>query len=214
MAGLTQENSMSAGEHWQSVYQQKATDAVSWYRPHLELSVELIEKTGVSLNAPIIDIGGGASTLVDDLLVAHYQDVTVLDLSDAAFAVTRQRLGDAAARVQWRVADIAQVELPAAHYGLWHDRAVFHFMTQPVQREAYIRTLLQSLRPDGHLIMATFGPAGPERCSGLPVCRYDAESLVRELGDQFQLRESRLEWHQTPLATQQQFLYVWLQRVW
>lgn len=198
---------MSVREHWEHIYGTKPTNQVSWYSPHLDPSLDLIERAVPSKQAAIIDIGGGASTLVDDLLARGYENLTVLDISEAAIAATRKRLGGQAARVHWRVDDITQTELDAATFDVWHDRAVFHFLTDPASRGAYIRQLLHALKPGGHAIIGTFGPEGPTRCSGLNVVRYDGASLHQELGPRFQLLDSFSQQHRTPFSTTQQFLY-------
>jgi len=197
---------MDTKAHWEKVYTTKAADAVSWYRPHLEKSLELITRAAPDPAAAILDVGGGESTLVDDLLARSYKNLTVLDVSQTAFEVTQKRLGSAAEQVRWLVADITQVELDAGAYDVWHDRAVFHFLTAEAQRAAYVRQVARAVKPGGHVIVSTFGPEGPTRCSGLDVKRYDAESLHSQFGTRFQLMESSHELHQTPFGTTQQFL--------
>ncbi|EIL88769.1 class I SAM-dependent methyltransferase [Rhodanobacter sp. 115] len=194
-------------QHWETVYQSKAADAVSWYRPHLDTSLALIEQALPDREAAIIDIGGGEATLVDDLIARGYSKLTVLDISAAAIDVARRRLGEAAAKVTWLVDDILQVALPAQRFDLWHDRALFHFLTLPEQRACYVEQLTSALKPDGHVIISTFGPQGPAKCSGLDTVRHDSESLQRELGPRFNLIEQRSELHQTPFGTTQQFFY-------
>ncbi len=194
-------------QHWETVYQTKAADAVSWYRPHLDTSLALIERAMPDRAGALIDIGGGESTLVDDLLARGYRELTVLDISAAAIAVARQRLGDAANGVTWLASDIMQADLPAQRFGLWHDRALFHFLTHAEQRAAYAERLLHALKPGGHAIIATFGPQGPAKCSGLDTVRYDAAALQRELGPRFALIEHHTELHHTPFDTTQQFVY-------
>jgi 2-polyprenyl-3-methyl-5-hydroxy-6-metoxy-1,4-benzoquinol methylase len=193
--------------HWDAIYRTKAPDAVSWYRPHLEHSIELIRRIAPDPSASIIDVGGGEATLVDDLLAAGYRDVSVLDISAAAIEFARKRVGELARYVTWLVADVTQAGLPGRHYDVWHDRAVFHFLTTPEQRAAYVRRVATSVKIGGHVIIATFGPEGPTRCSGLDVVRYNAESLHGEFGAHFRLMESSTELHQTPFGTTQQFLY-------
>lgn len=194
-------------QHWETVYQAKAPEALTWYRPHLDASLALIERAMPDRAGALIDIGGGEATLVDDLLVRGYRHLAVLDISPAAIAVARQRLGDAAAHVTWLASDILQAELPLQHFDLWHDRALFHFLTSTEQRARYVEQLLHALKPGGHAIIATFGPQGPGKCSGLETVRYDAESLHRELGPRFTLIEHSIELHHTPFDTTQQFLY-------
>ncbi|HLJ76543.1 MAG TPA: class I SAM-dependent methyltransferase [Acidobacteriaceae bacterium] len=198
---------MSTREHWEQVYSTKPPDQVSWYSPHLDTSLELIERVAPSNKAAILDVGGGASTLVDDLLASGYQNLTVLDISQTAIDTARKRLGADADRVHWRIGDITHNALDSAQFDLWHDRAVFHFLTDPANRAAYIRQVLHSVKPGGHGIISTFGPEGPTRCSGLDIVRYDASSLQRELGQRFQLLDSFTQQHSTPFGSTQQFLY-------
>ena len=198
---------MDTQTHWDKIYTEKALDQVSWYRPHLEISLALIEQAGAGVSASIIDIGAGESTLVDDLLARGYSDLTILDISQAAIAASRKRLGDAAERVRWLVADITQAELEPSAYDVWHDRAVFHFLTAAAGRRAYVRQVVRTVRRGGHIIVSAFGPEGPTRCSGLDVVRYDAESLHAEFGANFRLLSSSRHLHKTPFGTTQQFLY-------
>lgn len=198
---------MNSRTHWDHVYRTKSGDEVSWYRPHLERSLAFIESVAPDRAAAIIDVGGGESTLVDDLVARGYRDLTVLDIAPAAIAVARARLGAAADRVTWLQAGIVAADLPERRFDLWHDRAVFHFLTDPAQRAAYVRQVLHAVRPGGHVVVATFGPAGPDQCSGLPVMHYDAPSLHREFGGGFRLVDSATELHRTPRGATQQFTY-------
>ena len=198
---------MPSRDHWEHVYSSKAADAVSWYQPHADLSMRMIEATGVAATAAIIDVGGGASTLVDDLLAMNHSDLTVLDLSAAALDVAQARLGSHAEKVKWIQADITQVQLPAHAFDLWHDRAVFHFLAEPEQRHLYVQQLIHALKPDGHVIMATFAEDGPTQCSGLPVMRYRADQLAAELGESFTLLHHQQATHSTPFGTTQQFTW-------
>ncbi len=198
---------MEPRAHWDDVYATKPRDRVSWYRPHLETSLSLIERAAPARSASILDVGGGESTLVDDLLARGYGNLTVLDISATAIEATKARLGHEADRVRWIVADIAEAVLAADAYDVWHDRAVFHFLTTPEQRAAYVQKVASALRPGGSVILGVFGPDGPRKCSGLDVVRYDAASLHDEFGAGFQLLESSLELHETPFGTAQQFLY-------
>lgn len=198
---------MTTKAHWESVYKSKAMDEVSWYRPHLDVSLGLIEGATPDRGGAIIDVGGGEATLVDDLVDGGYRDVTVLDISQAAIDVAKARLGPPGARVHWLVGDITRISLPSARYDLWHDRAVFHFLITPEQRESYVRQVARSVKPGGHVIVATFGPEGPEKCSGLNVVRYDAARLHGEFGSKFRLIQSFTEVHETPWGAPQQFMY-------
>jgi len=200
---------MDVKKHWDKVYATKAPESVSWYRAQLETSLALIERAAVARSASIIDIGGGESTLVDDLLLRGYKTLNVLDVSPTAIEVTKKRLGTAAKQVRWLVGDIVEIELEPHAYDLWHDRAVFHFLTTPERRLAYVRQVTRAVRPGGHVIVSTFGPEGPTKCSGLDVMRYDAESLHGEFGGHFRLVESSKELHETPFGTTQQFLYCY-----
>jgi 2-polyprenyl-3-methyl-5-hydroxy-6-metoxy-1,4-benzoquinol methylase len=195
--------------HWEEIYKSKAPDQMSWYRPHLEKSLALIERAAGGRSASIIDVGGGESTLVDDLLARGYENISVLDVSQTAIGVTRKRLKEAAERVRWIVGDVIQVTLEPKAYEVWHDRAVFHFLTSVEQRAAYVKKVAHAVRPGGHVIVGTFGPEGPTKCSGLDVMRYDADSLHDEFGRRFHLVESSKELHETPLGTRQQFLYCY-----
>jgi SAM-dependent methyltransferase len=162
---------MRLKDHWERVYRTRPADAVSWFQKHADQSLRLIRDTGVPASASIIDVGGGASTLVDDLLACGYANVTVLDLSRAALIAAQARLGPLAGRVRWLEADITTIELPVHAYDVWHDRAVFHFLTSPEQRAAYVGAVIRAVKPGGHVIVATFAADGPTQCSGLPVVR-------------------------------------------
>lgn len=196
-------------QHWETVYSTKSSDAVSWYQPHADRSLQLIQATGLGPQARVIDVGGGASTLVDDLLAHGYQDVTVMDLSAAALAVARSRQVPMEARVQWLVADVTTAALPAHTFDVWHDRAVFHFLTRAEDRQAYVAQVLRSVKPGGHVIVATFADDGPLQCSGLPVMRYAPEGLHAEFGEPFTLVAHQREAHTTPFGTVQQFVYCY-----
>jgi 2-polyprenyl-3-methyl-5-hydroxy-6-metoxy-1,4-benzoquinol methylase len=200
---------MDARKHWESIYSTKAPDAVSWFRPHLEISISLIERAAPDHSGAIIDVGGGESTLADDLLERGYRNITVLDISRTALEVSKRRLGTAAERIRWLAADITQPGVLCDSYDVWHDRAVFHFLTERKDRVAYVQNVIANVRPGGHVIVSTFGPAGPKTCSGLSVMRYDAESLHDEFGARFRLIESSKELHTTPFGTTQQFLYCY-----
>jgi|SRR5450756_1255719 SAM-dependent methyltransferase len=200
---------MDAQIHWEKIYTEKAPDAVSWYRPHLETSLGLIEQAASGRSVSVIDVGGGESTLVDDLLARGYENITVLDISQTAIDANKKRLGKAAERVHWLVADITKVDLEPSAFDVWHDRAVFHFLAAPDDRVAYVRQVARAVKHGGHVIVSTFGPEGPTKCSGLDVVRYDAESLHSEFGVHFRLLGSSKELHRTPFGTIQQFLYCY-----
>jgi ubiquinone/menaquinone biosynthesis C-methylase UbiE len=203
---------MRAKDHWEKVYSTKATDAVSWFQPHADLSLGLIKATGVTQNAAIIDVGGGASTLIDDLVAEGFTDLSVLDLSGAALDTARGRLGRHADKVCWIEADITQAVLQAHRFDIWHDRAVFHFLTDPADRAKYVETVLRSVKPGGHVIVATFAEDGPLQCSGLPVMRYHPEELHDQFGEAFVLLKHQKEAHHTPSGTTQQFVYCYCRR--
>ena len=203
---------MRSKEHWEALYSSKRIDALSWFQPHATSSLRLIQRVCPDRKAAVIDVGGGASTLVDDLVAQGYADVSVLDLSGAALARARDRLGPRASGVQWIEADITAASLPAARYDLWHDRAVFHFLTDRAEREAYVRAALAAVKPGGAVIVAAFSEDGPTRCSGLPVVRYGADELHSEFGEAFALLHHEHEEHRTPTGTVQQFVYCLCRR--
>lgn len=198
--------------HWETVYITKDSTQVSWFTEHLNLSLDFIDKTGVDRDGQIIDVGGGASTLVDDLLDRGFQNITVLDVSQAAITLAQKRLGDRANSVNWLDADIRKVELPHHFYDVWHDRAVFHFLTSVEERQAYLNTVKYAVKPGGNLIIATFAIDGPQRCSGLDVVRYNSTSMKDEFGDSFELVDTADEFHKTPFATEQKFTYCYLKK--
>jgi 2-polyprenyl-3-methyl-5-hydroxy-6-metoxy-1,4-benzoquinol methylase len=200
-------------DHWENVYTTKAADEVSWFQEHAALSLKLIQEAGLPLTASIIDVGGGASTLVDDLLASGYENVTVLDLSGAALATAKARLGARAADVQWLDANILDAELGLNTYDLWHDRAVFHFLTSEQERCAYVRAVLRAVKPGGLVIVATFAEDGPSKCSGLPVMRYDAKELHAEFGETFVLLGHEKESHHTPGGNEQKFVYCFCRKL-
>lgn len=193
-------------EHWEKVYSTRKPNEVGWYQAYPEIPLRLIGATGIAKNAAIIDVGGGASNLVDALLENAYGDVTVLDISAAALEATRTRLGAASEQVKWLVADITRF-VPEQQYALWHDRAVFHFLTDATARRKYMEAARAALPPGGHLIMATFALDGPPQCSGLDVVRYSAESLRQEVGEGFALAESFGGLHITPSLGKQSYTF-------
>ncbi|MDI4234294.1 class I SAM-dependent methyltransferase [Bradyrhizobium sp. Arg237L] len=192
--------------HWQDVYTKKAENEVSWFQESPAPSIELIMQVGATRASPIIDIGGGASRLVDNLIENGFEDVTVLDISEASLQIARTRLGNRAAKVDWIVDDVT-TWVPTRTYDIWHDRATFHFLTVENDRTAYAKRLKQALKVGGHAIIATFALDGPERCSGLPVVRYDPEGLGRILGPAFELTDRRQHRHATPWGTEQSFQF-------
>lgn len=198
--------------HWENVYQNKSDIEVSWFKEHLENSLKLILGTGVDKDAAIIDIGGGSSTLVDDLLDSGFIDVSVLDISRAALDRSIARLGKKSDAVEWIAADITEVALPENRYSVWHDRAVFHFLTDEDHRRKYIDLVMRSLKPGGHVIVASFGPNGPLKCSGLDVVRYSPDAMHGEFGDGFDLLKSVEEKHETPFGTTQEFIYCYCRK--
>ena len=199
-----------AKEHWASVYGSKPADRVSWFQPRLANSLKMIAQMELA-SGRVIDVGGGASTLVDDLLERGFE-VGVLDISADALRVARGRLGKNAAKVRWIEADITQAELPAGCYDIWHDRALFHFLTDPADRKRYLAALRKALKPDGHVLIAAFSPSGPEQCSGLDVIRYSPDKLGKELGAGFKLVSSLEEAHRTPGGVVQNFVYCHFSR--
>ena len=192
--------------HWQNVYATKGEAEVSWFQDNPAISLEMIRTASPDQNAAIIDIGGGASRLVDALLEHGYRDIAVLDLSANALDAAKRRIGAAASNVDWIVAD-ATTWRPVKSYDIWHDRAAFHFLTDPHDRAAYVERLRSAVAQGGHVIIATFAPDGPEKCSGLPVERHDSASLSSELGPEFALVEARSEIHRTPWQSTQAFQF-------
>lgn len=198
-----------SADHWENVYRKKKFDCVSWYAPHLRESLRLIEQLCPDKTAAIVDVGGGESTLVDDLVHRNYLDLTVLDISATAIDFSKLRLGAKAQQVGWHVGDVTRYSFAAKQFDLWHDRAVFHFLTDSAERKAYVDLVRSSVKPGGFVLMATFGPNGPLQCSGLDVVRYNDQQLHHEFGEGFDLMGSQLSDHRTPMGTDQQFLYCW-----
>jgi SAM-dependent methyltransferase len=198
---------MDAKSHWEKVYSSKKIDEVSWYQPEARLSLALIEEVAPDRDSAIIDVGGGASTLVDGMLEAGYRHVTVLDLAGAALSVARSRTAATGEHVRWMEANILSAPLPAHRYSVWHDRAVFHFLTDPADRARYVDQARRAIKPGGHIIVASFGPDGPVRCSGLEVVRYSPDEMHEEFGDCFRLLNSVREEHHTPTGSVQAFVY-------
>lgn len=203
---------MNLKTHWEHIYRSKPPTQVSWYQEHAQFSLQYIRNTGIPKTAHIIDVGGGASTLVDDLITEGFKNITVLDISGAALQLARQRLGVKARDVNWIEADITYADLPHQAYDLWHDRAVFHFLTQLADRQRYVDRVRQAVRPGGHVIVATFATDGPDHCSGLEVMRYNSESLYSEFDGDFDLVSSSRETHHTPFGTEQKFIYCYCRK--
>lgn len=193
-------------DHWDRVYGERREDEVSWFQARPGTSLDLVARTGAGQDARIVDVGGGASRLVDALLDAGYRDVVVVDIAASALAQAKARLAARASRVRWVTADVTRWE-PEAPFDVWHDRAVFHFMVSPEDRQAYREVMLRAVKPGGHVIVGTFASDGPERCSGLPVRRYEPDTLAVELGPDLQLVESVREDHVTPGGKVQRFQF-------
>ncbi|HKV51249.1 MAG TPA: class I SAM-dependent methyltransferase [Gemmatimonadaceae bacterium] len=198
---------MDSKAHWEEIYRTKQADEMSWFQREATISMALIRRVAPQVTARVIDVGGGASTLVDGLLGAGYRSVTVLDLSASALELARWRLGVASQDVKWSEADVLLAELPPSHFDVWHDRAVFHFLTSAADRARYVEQVRMSVKAGGHVLVATFADDGPIRCSGLPVARYSAGALHHEFGSAFRLLESVREEHVTPSGSKQAFVY-------
>jgi len=197
---------MTDKDHWENIYTSKSAKEVSWYAPHLEKSLELILDLNLPKDSAIIDIGGGASTLPDDLLSHGFNNVTVMDISAKALQAAKDRIGAKSKQITWLEADVTTADLKST-YHLWHDRAVFHFLTDPADRKRYLHTLKNSLIPKGYVLMATFGPNGPLKCSGLEIVRYSPENLHEQFGGDFKMIKQFTEIHKTPFHTEQEFIY-------
>jgi ubiquinone/menaquinone biosynthesis C-methylase UbiE len=198
--------------HWERVYTTKAAEQVSWYRAHLAVSLELLIKAGLNARSRVIDVGGGTSTLVDDLLNFGVQAVTVVDLSAASLEIARRRLGERAKEVTWLAEDVTTMELPEGGFDLWHDRAALHFLVAPAASQAYARLATRAITPGGHAVIGCFAADGPERCSGLPVVRRDPADIATLFGKHFTLVESLREVHSTPSGIPQAFAYALLRK--
>jgi SAM-dependent methyltransferase len=204
---------MTSATHWDRLYRLTPPEQVSWFRPHLDASLELLVSAGLSTTSRVIDIGGGASTLVDDLLDRGLEKATVLDLSAAALQIVRSRLGDRASRVRWIVGDVTAAELDPDSIDLWHDRAALHFLTDPQDVDRYVRVASHAIAVGGHAVIGGFASDGPEHCSGLPVVRRDPQQIAALFAGLFTLTEARREMHLTPRGTPQSFAYALLRRV-
>lgn len=204
-------NEASRKAHWEAVYAAKGEREVSWFQENPAPSLELIDLVGSTPESTVVDIGGGASRLVDSLIARRFSHVTVLDISEAALEAARLRLGERAEKVRWIVADVTKWH-PGQVFDVWHDRAAFHFLTDPAERAAYVGCLKAALKPNGHAIIGTFAPDGPERCSGLVVARYDAPALAATLGHGFELIDARRHEHLTPWGARQIFQFSTFRR--
>ncbi|UCF66409.1 MAG: class I SAM-dependent methyltransferase [Acidobacteriota bacterium] len=203
---------MQSGKHWDGRYEKAPPDQVSWYAPHLDRSLAMIRDVADPSDS-IIDVGAGASTLVDDLVALGYSKISVLDCSSRALEISMKRLAGQAVGITWMTADVTQAVLPADEYDVWHDRAAFHFLTEPADRAAYARVASRSVKQGGHLIVAAFSREGPSRCAGLDVVRYDGDALGRELGPGWQLEQELQESHITPARIEQSWVYCLFQKV-
>jgi SAM-dependent methyltransferase len=198
-------------QHWEDVYGRKAADDVSWYRPHLDRSLSFVDAAHLDpATAAIIDVGAGASTFADDLISKGFRDITLLDISSRALAVTKERLGSRQDGLTWLVGDATAIDLPNARYDFWHDRAVFHFLVDASARHRYVASAEKAVKSDGHVLVGTFGPDGPTKCSGLEVCRYTPEELSASFGAAFELVGQDIEVHTTPWGSPQSFVYALL----
>jgi ubiquinone/menaquinone biosynthesis C-methylase UbiE len=200
---------MNEKNYWDNVYTTKKSDDVSWFQPHAFTSLDLIKKLEGNTDAHIIDVGGGASMLVDDLVSLGYSNLNVLDISSAALDVAKSRLEGKSKLVKWIVDDVTKLDIPRHSIDVWHDRAVFHFLNDNDQRKDYVKTVLSAVKSGGYVIISTFYLDGPEKCSGLPVQRYDAESLHGQFGDSFILLGHEYESHKTPSGIHQNFIYCY-----
>ena len=204
---------MQEKEHWEKVYSTKAVDEVSWFQKHAEISIRLIRASGASTESSIIDVGGGASVLADDLLKQGYRNISVLDLSGAALEKAKARLNEKSSAIRWIEANVLEYAFERHEFDVWHDRAVFHFLTSKHERDAYVSAVMRAVKPGGNVIVATFAEDGPTSCSGLPVMRYSSDELHAEFGDSFQLLGHEKEVHHTPGGKDQKFVYCFCKKM-
>ena len=204
---------MNLKNHWETVYQTKSDSQVSWFSEHLDNSLRMILQTGVGRESAVIDVGGDTSTVADDLLENGFADVSVLDISAKALEKSKDRLRKKAALIEWIEADITEAALPENYYDVWHDRAVFHFLTEREDRRKYVELVMRSLKVGGHIIVASFGLNGPAKCSGLDVVRYSPDAMRDEFGGDFKLVKSLSETHRTPFGTTQEFVYCYCRKL-
>ena len=198
---------MSKKDHWEQVYKTRSIDRVGWYKSHLQTSLTWIKELDLAKDDPVIDVGGGASTLVDDLLESGFKSISVLDISDEALSLVKERLGKKKDLITWLTGDVTTFDFQPNSYELWHDRAVFHFLTTHEQQQKYRDNLLKALKAGGNLVVGTFAPEAPPMCSGLPIQRYSAEQLENTLGIEFKLKRHHKEMHITPGGVEQMYLY-------
>jgi SAM-dependent methyltransferase len=203
---------MDREDHWEKVYSTRMAEKLGWYKPRLDVSLAWIAELNLDAHAPIIDIGGGASTLVDDLIDEGYESIAVLDIAESALATSKKRLGQQSNLVMWLKGDVAAYPLPQNRFELWHDRGALHFLTESVDQQAYRDNLLNSLRPGGHVIIGVFAPEAPPRCSGIAVQRFDHEQLSTFLGNEFELLRHQTDLHVTPGKVEQMYLYCLFRR--
>lgn len=203
---------MKKAEHWEEIYTTLAANSVGWYAPHLETSLKWIDELKLAAEDPIIDVGGGASTLVDDLLASGHRKLTVLDLSERAIHLSKERLGKLSSSVTWLHGDVTETELLPQHYSLWHDRAVFHFLIELEMQQKYRDAILKALNKGGYFIIGAFTTNAPPQCSGLPVQRYTSDTLSTAFGKEFELKRHKNEIHKTPSGIEQAYVYCLFQR--
>lgn len=202
----------SDATHWERVYQTKNFDSVSWYTPHLKTSLSIINELKPDKTKSLIDIGGGESTLLDDLILQGHLDLSLIDISTSAVSFLKNRLVEHSHKINWHTGDITEYSFLDEQFDFWHDRAVFHFLTKAESRQRYTELLSKSIKKGGHVLIATFSDEGPLKCSGLTVERYNVTKLSKELGYNFKLVGSKIEEHHTPFKTTQEFLYCWFKR--
>jgi ubiquinone/menaquinone biosynthesis C-methylase UbiE len=204
---------MNLKNHWENVYSTRSPESVSWFQQHAKKSLDITKRLGIDKSASFVDIGGGTSTLVDDLIDLGYSNLTVVDISSTALDVAKKRLGHLSGQVRWIEADVTELVLPELSIDVWHDRAVFHFLTNKSDRISYVGAVTGALKPGGYLIVATFAEDGPEKCSGLPAQRYSATQLHSEFGDSFELLGHESERHKTPSGVSQSFVYCYCRKI-
>ena len=207
------QSKMNTAEHWEEIYATRTANSVGWYAPHLETSLKWIAELKLAAEDPIIDVGGGASTLVDDLMNSGHRNLTVLELSETAIQLTKERLGKPSASVTWLQGDVTEIELPSRYFSLWHDRAVYHFLIEPELQQKYRNSILKALKVEGYFIIGTFSPDAPPQCSGLPVQRYTSERLSEIFGKAFKLKRYQNEIHYTPSGLEQAYVYCLFQKI-